>query len=120
MMYAAKYKHIQYGCVSYLHFSPFAFDAEFSSYFIRLRENLNTHCNCSLITSLNHSCLGLQIYVLLTKFAIYWELKSIANVHFEIIWIFREKAKREHEGKLINHLDLRTFNPIPLVYTIYF
>lgn len=119
MMYATKYKHIQYGCVSYLHFSAFAFDAEFSSHFICLRENLNTHHNWFLITSLKHSCLGLQIYVLFTKFAIYWELKSVANIHFGIIWIFREKAKRGHKGKLINHLVLHIFNPIPLVYTIY-
>lgn len=112
------YKYIPYECASYLTFSAFAFHADFSSYFICLRENLNTHCKCLFITSMKNSCLRLQIYVLFTKFANYWELKSVAALQFEVIWVFREKVKRKHEGKLISHLVLHTFNPIPLVYSI--
>lgn len=115
MIYATNNKHILYEYVSYLNFSAFAFDAEFSSYFICLRENINTHSNYSLITSMKNSCLRLQIYVLFTWSAIYWEI-SVAILLFEIIWVFRER--REHEGKLIIHLVLHTFNPKLLVYAI--
>lgn len=71
------YKYIPYERASYLTFSAFAFHADFSSYFVCLRENLNIHCNRFLITSMKNSCLRLQIYVLFTKFAIYWELRVL-------------------------------------------
>lgn len=75
--------------VSYLNFSVFAFCEEFSSYLICLRENINTYSNYSLITAMKNSCLRLQIYVLFTRFAIYWEI-SVAILLFEIIWVLRE------------------------------
>lgn len=90
MIYAANNKHILYEYVSYLNFSAFSFNAEFSSSFICLREKINTHSNYSLITSMKNSCLRLQIHVLFTKFAIYWEI-SAAILLFEIIWVFRER-----------------------------
>lgn len=102
--------------VSYLNFSVFALCEEFSSYFICLRENINTYSNYSLITAMKNSCLRLQIYVLFTRFAIYWEI-SVAILLFEIIWVFRE-WEREHEGKLIIHLVLHIFNAELLVYAI--
>lgn len=118
MIYATKYKHILHEYVSYLNFSAFAFNAGLSSYFICLRENVNTHCNCFLITSMKNSCLRLQIFVLFTV-CFLLGTQNVATIHFEIIWVFREKVKREHEGKLISHLGLYTFNPISLAYTIY-
>lgn len=92
MIYATNNKHILYEYVSYLNFSAFAFYAEFSSYFICLRENINTHSNYPLITSMKNSCLRLQIYVLFTWSAICWEI-SVAILLFEFIWVFGERER---------------------------